>query len=110
MGSVITLFVILVFFHYLADFPLQGDFLAKAKNHTAPIPHVPWRHALFAHSFIQASLVYLATGIPILFIAELVAHAVIDYQKSRGEITFATDQYLHIACKALWVVVVIFAS
>ena len=28
--------------HALADYPLQGDFLAKAKNRTAPIPGVPW--------------------------------------------------------------------
>lgn len=28
--------------HALCDYPLQGDFLAKAKNRAAPLPGVPW--------------------------------------------------------------------
>ena len=98
----IVLFGILLFFHFLADYPLQGDFLAKAKNHLTPIPHISWKHALFAHSFIHAGFVYLATGYIIFFVAELVAHFYIDYRKNSGEITFVGDQYAHIACKAVW--------
>jgi hypothetical protein len=32
--------------HALADYPLQGDFLARAKNHTAPIPGISWYQSL----------------------------------------------------------------
>ena len=106
MGTYITILFILIFFHYLADFPLQ-DVLARAKNQTNPIPDIPWQQALFAHSFIQAGFVYLATGIPALFVAELVCHAVIDYNKSRGELTFTHDQALHLICKMVWAAVVI---
>lgn len=98
---------ILLFFHFLADYPLQGDFLAKAKNHVEPIPHVDWKHALFAHSFIHAGFVYLATGQIILFFGELFSHALIDYKKCSGEITFQKDQYLHLACKVVWALVVV---
>ena len=28
--------------HALADYPLQGDFLSKAKNRFAPLIGVPW--------------------------------------------------------------------
>ena len=31
---------ILILCHFIFDYPLQGDFLAKAKNETAPIPAV----------------------------------------------------------------------
>ncbi len=107
MIEFVTVFGILVFAHFLADYPLQGDFLANAKNHVTPIPHVSWKHALFAHSFIHAGFVYLITGNPLLFAGELVSHAIIDYRKTSGELTFEEDQYLHILCKALWALVVV---
>ncbi len=106
--SALLIFGVLLFFHFLADYPLQGDFLAKAKNQTNPIPHVPWQHALFAHSFIQAGFVYLATGNVVLFVVEFFAHGCIDYQKSRGELTFAQDQYIHIAMKAIYAILVVY--
>jgi hypothetical protein len=31
--------------HALADYPLQGDFLSRAKNRSAPIPGFPWWQA-----------------------------------------------------------------
>lgn len=34
--------IALVAGHALADYPLQGDFLARAKNRTAPIAGFPW--------------------------------------------------------------------
>ena len=105
--SFFLVFAILMFFHFVGDYPLQGDFLAKAKNHITPIPHVSWRHALFAHAFIHAGLVYLATGSAILFCAELVAHTLIDYRKNSGELTFVGDQYAHFACKAIWALVTV---
>lgn len=102
LTTFIVLFGILLFFHFLADYPLQGDFLAKAKNHSDPIPHVPWRHALFAHSFIHAGFVYLATGQILFFFGELISHAYIDYKKCSGEYTYNRDQTLHILCKLVW--------
>ena len=102
MGSYITILFIMIFFHYLADFPLS-----KAKNQTDPIPNVPWQQVIFAHAFIQAGLVYLVTGMPVLFVTELVCHAVIEYNKSRGEFTFTHGQILHIICKMVWAAVVV---
>jgi hypothetical protein len=90
----LTILFLLLFVHYLADYPLQGDFLAKAKNHntrTLPdyavgggVPGVPWYQALFAHAFIQAGFVYLVTGCMGFALAELVLHFAIDYCKSAG--------------------------
>ena len=62
----IELFLLLGFGHMLADFPLQGDFLAKAKNHKSPVPGTPWAYALFAHAAIcggfVGSTVFAYTG------------------------------------------------
>jgi hypothetical protein len=95
--------------HALADYPLQGDWLAKAKNHKLDL--VPgesiWYLALWSHALIHALAVFLATGSPMLAFFEQVAHMVIDYAKCDGRIGYNTDQGLHIACKVVWFVLLI---
>lgn len=104
--SPLEMFGALVVAHALCDYPLQGDFLAKAKNHTAPIPGVPWQQALAAHSIIHGGAVWLITGIWGLGIAEAVSHALVDWLKSNKHFGFHTDQFLHIVFKAIWVALV----
>lgn len=91
--------------HALADYPLQGDFLATGKSRAKPTPFIPWYQALGAHAAIHGGLVAIITGIWWLGVLEAVAHAVIDDAKCTGKIGFNTDQALHIACKALWVLI-----
>ena len=88
--------------HALADYPLQGDFLAKAKNRTAPIPGVPWYQALGAHAVIHGAAVAVITRSPALGLAETAIHAVTDDLKCRGKLSFNQDQAIHLACKVLW--------
>lgn len=88
--------------HFLADYPLQGDFLARGKNRTAPIPGVPFWQCLGAHAFIHGGIVALITGNVWLGIAEVICHAVIDNAKCVGNISFNEDQVLHLICKLLW--------
>ena len=38
--SILEMFSLMIFGHALADYPLQGEFLAKSKNRTAPVPAV----------------------------------------------------------------------
>jgi hypothetical protein len=80
---IVVLFWLLVG-HALADYPLQGEFLAKAKHHRNPIGGVPFYHALLAHAFIHAGAVVLVTGTLWLGLAELLAHVFIDYAKCAG--------------------------
>jgi hypothetical protein len=103
------LFGALLVGHALADYPLQGDFLAHAKNRTAPIAGVPWYQALGAHVLIHGGMV---AGILALFghselwwlgVCEAVMHAAIDDGKCAGRYGFNADQVMHVACKALWV-------
>ena len=110
MLDFLQVLLILLMAHAIADFPLQGDFLARAKNHATPMPGVPWQVALFAHVLIQGGLVMVVTGSMMLAVFEMVAHAFIDYAKNDGLLNakgwnaFAVDQLLHAACKVLWVV------
>lgn len=101
----IEMFGLLIFGHALADYPLQGDFLARAKNHTAPVPGFPWWHALGAHAVIHGGFVGVITGIWWLGIAEAVAHFAIDDLKCRSRIGLNTDQALHVACKGCWLLI-----
>lgn len=105
----LELFGALVVAHMLCDYPLQGDFLAKAKNHRAPLPGVPWGQALAAHSVIHGGAVWLLTGIWWLGAAETTAHALIDYLKSdrRPGFGFNSDQAIHILCKGLWALIAV---
>jgi hypothetical protein len=105
IGPYLELLALLVFAHLLADYPLQGDFLAKAKNHEAPIPGVPWQVALLSHAGIHAGLVWLITGSALLGLAELLLHAAIDHFKCSRRITFVHDQILHLLFKLLYVIV-----
>jgi hypothetical protein len=93
----------LLVFHALCDFPLQGDFLARGKNHKQPLPGVPWLIALAAHALIHGGAVALVTGSMSLGLAETLVHAAIDYGKCEGKYGFGVDQALHVICKIAWV-------
>ena len=98
-------FVFLLIGHALADYPLQGDWLAKAKNHTLSL--VPgeniWLGCLLCHASIHAGAVHFVTGSWLLGGLEFVAHTAIDYAKSDGRISYNQDQMLHVLCKAVWI-------
>jgi hypothetical protein len=96
------LLIALLTAHAVADYPLQGDFLARAKNRTAPIPGFPWWQALGAHVTIQGGFVALITGIWWLGLAEAAIHWFTDDAKCRGRLTLNQDQAIHIACKLVW--------
>lgn len=110
MHDFIPLLLALLVGHALADYPLQGDFLARAKNRFSAMPGVPWYQALGAHAAIHGGFVAVITGYWWLGVAEAVAHAMIDDLKCRGAIGFNTDQALHAACKFSWVAVVLLVN
>lgn len=103
--SLIEMFAALCVGHALADYPLQGYFLARAKNRANPLDGTPWFQALGAHALIHAGFVGAITGSLWLAAAEFFAHAVIDDLKCTGKIGFNSDQALHIVCKLIWVVI-----
>lgn len=97
-------FAWMVIGHAVADYPLQGDWLAAAKNPTKrPVAgEVIWPGALFCHAAIHAGAVKLATGSWLLAGAELVMHGYIDWLKCKGHASYNSDQAAHIVCKMAW--------
>lgn len=97
--------LILLFAHLLADYPLQGEFLAKVKGHNAI--------ALLSHAGIWTGCVATAgylVGIDVqMFDVALLfmVHVVADYLKAAGKLWYknmdslkeglAIDQLIHVA-------------
>lgn len=90
--------------HALADFPLQGQFLAEMKNRHAkkPARNPLWVHCMTAHALIHAAFVWAITGSMTLGLAEFFAHWLIDFAKCEGWIDFDQDQALHWFCKFVY--------
>lgn len=99
--------------HALADYPLQGEAIAKGKNRHNPPHGIPagqkpvavWFHYLTAHALIHSGFVWLITGSVWLGLAEFVAHWLIDFAKCENWTNPHQDQLLHIACKIIYVII-----
>ena len=102
MNEAISILFMLLGAHAICDFPLQGDFMAKAKNPVSPLPGVPWWIVMAAHSLIHGVAVASVTGRPDLGALEVFTHFCIDTGKCRGGYGFTTDQCLHVVCKGVW--------
>lgn len=104
MIAAVQTFGILFACHALADYPLQGDWLSKAKNHRLEIVSGEriWPLALASHAAIHALLVGVATGSMTFAVIEFLAHAAIDWMKCDGAFGYNADQAAHIACKAVY--------
>lgn len=105
MSTIIALLAL----HFLCDFALQGDFMARAKNHATPIDGVPWWLALFGHATIHAGAVGLVLPLPYV-LCELWTHLALDWAKNegllgKGSLGFAIDQGTHVALKVLYAAV-----
>lgn len=101
-ASPLGLLALLAMAHFVADFVLQHDRLAVEKCPGADAT-LPWYWWLTGHAACHGLLVGLLTGIPLLGVAEWVAHWLIDYLKCRNRFNLAVDQLLHLLCKGLWI-------
>ena len=110
-ANALVLFWALLLGHALADFPLQGEFLAVGKDRHADLsavtggntwPKGMWLYCLTIHSLIQAAFVWVITGSVTLSLIEFVLHWFIDLAKSEGCTNFYIDQGLHVVCKAIY--------
>jgi hypothetical protein len=108
LQAAFELFFLLMIGHAIADYALQNDFMAAAKNHTTELGKTYWKWVLPAHGLIHAGFVYIIAGSFVLALAEFVVHSVTDYLKCDGKIGFQTDQWIHVGCKVVWVLLLAF--
>jgi hypothetical protein len=102
-----ALFFAFAIAHALADYPLQGDYLARMKCRSQAGNVSEWIIALTAHSLVQAGGVWLVSGSAVLGVTELCLHWLIDLGKGEGKFSYVTDQCLHLACKLVYVIVLV---
>lgn len=100
----------LIIGHALADYPLQGKFLAIRKNrhiksidYSGDTPPAMWLYCLSAHSLVHAGTVWVITGSPLFGLIEFVLHWIIDFAKCEKWTNFHQDQGLHLISKAAYV-------
>ena len=93
--------------HALADFPLQGDYLARVKVRSQAKQPRDWVIALSAHSIIHGGGVWLVSGSLWLGLAETCLHWLTDLSKGEGKIGDLTDQFVHVLCKAIYVALLV---
>lgn len=87
--------------HFLCDFALQGDYMARVKNPHGLAPE--WFWAMAGHGAIHGCAVAMITGSLLLGMLEWALHCCIDILKCDGRISYNTDQALHLGCKAFYV-------
>jgi hypothetical protein len=111
MVSIFSVLFFLLVSHALFDFPLQGEATAINKNPNAGTPlqkHVPWYYWMGSHALNHGGGVALVTGSIVLGCAETICHFLIDYGKCNNKYSIHGDQALHVACKILWVILLLF--
>ena len=101
-----NLFLLLAMGHFLGDYALQSDRMAQEKCAGAD-PTLPWWIWLTAHGAIHGLIVAVLSGLPLLGLCEWVLHGWIDYGKCRHRYSLATDQVLHLSCKAAWAALIV---
>lgn len=103
-----AVFAAFVVIHALADFPLQGDYIAKQKTRSQADNLSVWIVAVSAHCVIHAGGVWLVSGSLALGMTELAAHTLIDVAKGEKRFGLVTDQLLHLSCKAVYAVLLVY--
>ena len=105
----LQIFFALLIAHALFDYPLQGDFLSRNKNRHYKDENNNvkglWIHCLTSHSILHAGSVWLITGSFIIGIMEFILHWIIDFLKCEGITNFHIDQFLHVLCRILYVII-----
>ena len=102
VDQALDLLILLLLGHFVADYPLQGDKMAVEKCPGKDVT-LDWRWWLTAHAGTHGFFVALLTGIPLLGVAEMIAHSLIDYGKCRLGYKLLVDQVLHLSFKLIWV-------
>lgn len=99
------MFFYLILGHFICDYPLQTDFVAQRKCRRNSLPVVPWYYVMSGHCATHAAAVAIVTGNAWLALSEFVAHYAIDVAKCEGWTGIHLDQYLHVGCKAAWMLI-----
>lgn len=111
VAGALSVFFALAIGHALADFPLQGEYLANFKNRNhvdsegLKLSFGVWLPCMLAHCLIHAGMVWAMTGQVLLGLSELVLHFILDFLKCEGRMSFQVDQMMHYVCKLVYALI-----
>jgi ABC-type Mn2+/Zn2+ transport system permease subunit len=115
--SAIIGFWYMVIGHFVADYPLQTEFISEYKNPRKQ-GRVPWYYVMLSHALVHGAFVSVATGLAlghihilfpvILGIFETIIHFCLDVLKCINCTSIHTDQLVHILCKVAWTLSIVF--
>lgn len=94
--SLIHTLMLLLFCHFLFDFPLQGDYTALFKNPWHNGNNPIWVWPMTSHCVLHSVPVYLITGDFYLMAFMFLSHFMIDFIKCWNKISYHVDQLLHL--------------
>jgi len=100
-----ALFAAFVVMHALADFPLQGSYIARQKSRVLADNRSDWIVALIAHCVIHAGGVWLVSGSLAFAAVEFSLHGLIDLGKGEEKYGIIPDQLLHLVCKLAYALI-----
>ncbi len=102
-SAAFNVFLMLAMAHFLGDFGLQSDRMAREKCPGCGVT-LGWGWWLTSHAAIHGFLVAAVTQMPMLGVAEWIVHVLIDVGKCRRLWSLPFDQALHIITKVVWAV------
>lgn len=95
--QIIFLFLMLIGFHFVCDYALQNDFVAKFKARIVDgVENTMWKWVLTAHASIHALPVLILTSSISACLFMFVTHFLIDFLKCENKLNFNQDQILHL--------------
>lgn len=120
MLQAFIIFFLLMVGHAFGDYAFQTEWIANNKNrNNFPKGYDPalhgeretiWPYVLSAHALIHAGLVIVILGNFFYAAAEFVLHWIIDFLKCDKRFGIRVDQWLHIICKLLYVIIIFHAA
>jgi hypothetical protein len=102
---------LLIVAHAVMDYLLQPDAMALEKDRHSATPlqkAVPWYYWLTAHALGHGGAVYFVTNSLFLALLETLVHWFIDFAKCEKWTSIAADQALHVGCKVVWWLLLIY--
>ena len=97
MNEILIMLSMLLCCHFLLDFAIQGDFVAKFKARNVDGNHnTTWQWVLTAHAASHTLPVVIITQSLLLGGIMFLSHFIIDFLKCEQKLNFNQDQTLHI--------------
>lgn len=113
--NIIEILFVMIFLHFLGDFALQSDTMAKGKNRHKKPDYIPegqkykitcfyW---LSAHAFIQGGLIFIFFPVLWIVLLEVLFHFIIDFLKCDNITNPHIDQFLHFLLRILYTMILV---